>query len=113
MDKIEKHERELASYALEKMQKVKGFEVFGQDDSVERRGGMISFTLKGSHPHDIAQILNDEGIAIRSGHHCTQPLHRKFKKSASARASFYLYNTKEEIDIMIKALDKVVKIFGK
>lgn len=113
MNEIEEHERELVSFALKKMQKVKGFEVFGQDDSVEKRGGVIAFALKCAHPHDIAQILNDEGIAIRSGHHCAQPLHKKFRKAATARVSFYLYNTIEEVDRMIAALKKVVQMFNK
>jgi len=113
MDKIEKHERELTSYALKYMLKIKGLEIFGLNDKLEKRGGMVSFTIKGVHPHDIAQVLNDDGIAIRSGHHCAQPLHKKFRKSSTARASFYLYNTIEEIDRMIDSLRKVVKIFVK
>ncbi len=111
MKKIAKHERELVSYTLGKLNKMDEFELFGQDDSVEERGGMIAFNLKCAHPHDIAQILNDEGIAVRSGHHCAQPLHSRFKKSASARASFYIYNTCEEVDRFINALDKVIHTF--
>ncbi|MBN2016126.1 cysteine desulfurase [Candidatus Dojkabacteria bacterium] len=111
MRDIEKHERELVSYALDKMKKVKGLEIFGQDDRVESRGGMVAFTLKYAHPHDVAQLLDEEGIAVRSGHHCAQPLHEKFKKSTTSRASFYLYNTKEEVDKMIAALDRVVELF--
>jgi cysteine desulfurase/selenocysteine lyase len=112
MNNIEKHERELTSYTLKKLVKVKGLEVFGLDDKAEKRGGMIAFTLKSAHPHDIAQILNDEGIAIRSGHHCAQPLHKKFRKAATARASLYLYNTIEEVDRMMEALKRVVKMFS-
>ncbi|MFC1780532.1 cysteine desulfurase [Patescibacteria group bacterium] len=112
MTEIEKHERELTSYALDKMKKVKGLEVFGLNDTPMQRGGMISFTLKNAHPHDIAQILNEDGIAIRSGHHCAQPLHNKFQIPATARISFYIYNTKEEIDKTGEALKKVVKMFS-
>jgi cysteine desulfurase/selenocysteine lyase len=111
MEAIEKHERELTSYALDKLKEVKGFEVFGLSDTSGQRGGMIAFTLKDAHPHDIAQILNEEGIAIRSGHHCAQPLHTKFKKAATARISFYIYNTKEDVNKTIEALKKVVKMF--
>lgn len=111
MGEIEKHEREITSYAIKKMEEIEGLEIFGEDDSRKHRGGMVAFTLACAHPHDIAQILNDEGIAVRSGHHCAQPLHKKFKKAATTRASFYLYNTKDEVDRMIEALNKVVKMF--
>ena len=113
MKNIEKHERELTAYALNQMSTIEGLEVFGQDNSVHERGGMVTFTLKCAHPHDIAHILNEEGIAIRSGNHCAQPLHSKFHKAATARVSFYLYNTKEEIDKLIEALHKVCDLFGK
>ncbi|MBU0975918.1 MAG: cysteine desulfurase [Patescibacteria group bacterium] len=112
MDNIEKHERDLVSYALNKLSHIKGLEVFGQDNSHETRGGMISFTMGYAHPHDISQILNEEGIAVRSGHHCAQPLHTKFGKASTTRASFYFYNKKEEVDVMIEALEKVRKIFS-
>lgn len=111
MDNVEKHEREITSYAIEKLKEVEGFEIFGQDDTPLKRGGMIAFTLKSAHPHDIAQIVNEDGIAIRSGHHCAQPLHDKFKKTATARASFYIYNTKEEVDKLVESLQKVTKMF--
>lgn len=113
IENIEKYEKGLVSYTLKRLQEIEDVEVFGQDDSNEKRGSMIAFTIKGIHPHDIAQILNEEGIAIRAGHHCAQPLHKKFKKAATARASFYLYNTMKEVDRMIEALNKVIKIFGR
>jgi len=112
MQKIEEHERELVSYTLGKLREIKEFELFGQDDSVSARGGMIAFNLSCAHPHDTAQILNDEGIAVRSGHHCAQPLHTKFKKAASTRVSFYIYNTFEEVDRFIKDLNKVIDTFS-
>jgi cysteine desulfurase/selenocysteine lyase len=111
MKNIKSHIREIVSYAIKELKKVEGLKIFGLDDSTQERGGMISFTLDSAHPHDIAQILNEDGIAIRSGHHCAQPLHDKFKIPATARASFYLYNTKEEIDELVVTLNKVVKMF--
>ncbi len=108
---INKHEKELVSYALKKLASLDDIKIFGLDDESKERGGMISFTIKGVHPHDIAQVLDDNGIAIRAGHHCAQPLHKRFNISASARISFYLYNTKEEIDRMSEALEKVYKLF--
>lgn len=112
LDTIEHHEREITNYALERMQEITGLKIFGQDSTPRQRGGMISFTLESAHPHDIAEILNEDGIAIRSGHHCAQPLHTRFKKAATARASFYLYNTKEEVDRFIESLARVNKIFN-
>lgn len=111
IEKIEEYERDLTSYALKRLEEIKGLKVFGQGDSREKRGSMISFTMENVHPHDIAQVLNDDGIAIRSGHHCAQPLHKKFKIPATARVSFYFYNNKEEIDKMIESLHKVLNIF--
>jgi cysteine desulfurase/selenocysteine lyase len=111
MDNIKKHIRELISYALKRLGEVEGLEIFGLDDSAKERGGMASFTFENIHPHDVAQILNEEGIAVRSGHHCAQPLHKKFNIPATTRASFYLYNTKEEVNKLIEGLQKVVKLF--
>ena len=76
------------------------------------RGGVVSFTLEGIHPHDIAQILDRDGIAVRAGHHCAMPLHDKFGLPATARASFYLYNTKEEVDHLAESLYSVRQVFG-
>ncbi|MDD3647427.1 MAG: cysteine desulfurase [Candidatus Dojkabacteria bacterium] len=112
MENIEKHEREIVSYAIPKLTKVKGLEIFGQDDTPEVRGGMIAFTMNCAHPHDISEILNEEGIAVRSGHHCAQPLHTKFKKASTTRASFYFYNQKEDVDKLAEALEKVIKLFA-
>jgi cysteine desulfurase/selenocysteine lyase len=84
--------------------------VFGPP--AEYKGGVVSFTLDGVHPHDISQILDSEGIAIRAGHHCAMPLHEKFNLPATARASFYLYNDQQEIDHLAEAIYKVKQIFG-
>jgi len=86
--------------------------VYGPSD-VEVRGGVTSFTLKEAHAHDIATILDSEGVAVRAGHHCAMPLHKKMGLSATARASFYIYNTPQEIDRLIEAIYKVKHIFGR
>jgi cysteine desulfurase/selenocysteine lyase len=78
----------------------------------EKKGGVAAFTLNGIHPHDISQILDMDGVAIRAGHHCAMPLHEKFNLPATARASFYLYNTFHEVDHLVEAIYKVKKIFG-
>lgn len=110
MTNIENYEKEIISYALERLEEVPGVRVLGP--SVERRGGVASFTLTDIHPHDISQILDRFGIAIRAGHHCAMPLHEKFGLSATARASFYLYSTMDEVDKLAESLYEVRKIFG-
>lgn len=110
MDKIAQHEREIIAYALERLEEVPGVKVFGP--AAERKGGVVSFTLTSIHPHDISQVLDYEGIAIRAGHHCAMPLHEKFGLPATARASFYLYNSVEEVDLLAESLYKVREIFG-
>ncbi|NMC18598.1 MAG: cysteine desulfurase [Chloroflexi bacterium] len=110
MDRILQHEQRLVTYALEKLKRIHGLHVLGPD-SVSAKGGVISFTLEDIHPHDIAQILDSEGIAVRAGHHCAMPLHERFKITVSTRASFYLYNDEEDIDHLIKGLEKVQQIF--
>jgi len=110
MDKIREHEKDLTSYALERMKEVKYLTLYGPDD-VEKRCGIISFNIADIHPHDLATLLDQEGIAVRSGHHCAQPLMERLNIPATTRASFYLYNTKEEIDIFVEALKKAIKIF--
>jgi cysteine desulfurase/selenocysteine lyase len=106
---IEAHEQEVISYALERLEEIPGVWVFGPP--ADKRGGVASFTLKGVHPHDIAQILDADGIAIRAGHHCAMPLHDKFNVPATARASFYLYSTKDEVDKLVEAIYKVKLVF--
>lgn len=110
MKNIRQHEKELTAYALKKLAKFKEIKVYGPKD-VNIRGGVISFTFKGIHAHDVAQILDSEGVAVRSGHHCTMPLHQRFGLAASTRASFYIYNDKHDVDALIKGLEKVRKVF--
>ena len=111
MDNVRRHEVELTEYALEVLSDVKEFHGFGLTDAT-RRGGVISFTLGDVHPHDIASILDIEGIAIRSGHHCAQPLMERLNVPATARASFYVYNTPEEVDRLAAGLRKVLDVFA-
>ena len=110
MDVIARHEHELIQQALEKLEEIPGVQVFGPP--AEKKGGVASFTLSGVHPHDVAQILDRDGIAVRAGHHCAMPLHTKFNIPATTRASFYLYNTLEEVDRLVDAVYKVKHLFG-
>jgi cysteine desulfurase/selenocysteine lyase len=110
MDAIAAHEHEITEYALERLEEVPGVKVFGP--SAQDKGGVAAFTFEGVHPHDVAQILDRDGIAVRAGHHCAQPLHEKFGITATSRASFYLYTTKEEVDKLIEGIYKVKEIFG-
>jgi len=110
MDNIAAHEHEITEYALERLEEVPGVKVFGP--SAQDKGGVAAFTFDGVHPHDVAQILDQDGVAVRAGHHCAQPLHEKFGITATSRASFYLYNTKEEVDKLIEGIYKVKEIFG-
>jgi cysteine desulfurase/selenocysteine lyase len=110
MNAIAAHEHEITEYALERLEEVPGVKLFGP--SAQHKGGVASFTFDGVHPHDVAQILDRDGIAVRAGHHCAQPLHEKFGITATSRASFYLYNTREEVDKLIEGIYKVKEIFG-
>jgi cysteine desulfurase/selenocysteine lyase len=110
MDAIAAHEHAITEYALERLEEVPGVRVFGP--SAQHKGGVTAFTLEGVHPHDVAQILDKDGIAVRAGHHCAQPLHEKFGVPATSRASFYLYNTKDEVDLLINGIYKVKELFG-
>lgn len=110
MDTIHAAERELTTYAMARMSEVEGLRILGP--SADKRGGLVSFVLGDIHPHDIAAALDSMGIAIRAGHHCAMPLHERYHIPASARASFYLYNTREEVDILIASLKKVVEYFS-
>lgn len=111
MKKMREHEKTLTRYALEKLSKVPGIKIYGPKN-VENRGGVIAFNLGDIHAHDLATILDEQGVAIRSGHHCTMPLHSKLGVSATARASFSIYNTKEDVDELVNALNKARKVFG-
>lgn len=110
MSAIARHEKEIIAYALERLEEIPGVWVFGP--SAEHKGGVASFTLQGVHPHDISQVLDTYGVAIRAGHHCAMPLHEKFKIPATARASFYLYSTTEEVDRLVDAIYRVKTLFG-
>ena len=110
MEAIAEHEQQIVKYAMVKMKTIPGLKILG--DGNAHRGGVVSFTLPGIHPHDVAQLLDQHGIAVRAGHHCAMPLHDKFGIPASSRASFYLYNTEEEVDKLVTTLQEVVKIFA-
>lgn len=110
MDAVRAHEEELTSYALERLSEA-GATVYGPRDPTER-GGAVSFWFKDVHPHDLAQILDEEGVAIRAGHHCAQLVMRRFQTPATARASFYVYNTRDEVDALIAALERADRIFA-
>ncbi|PFU06619.1 cysteine desulfurase [Bacillus thuringiensis] len=107
LDNIEKHEHELAQYALERLSEVDGVTIYGP----KHRTGLVTFNIEDVHPHDVATVLDVEGIAVRAGHHCAQPLMKWLKASSTARASFYLYNTKEEIDTFVESLIKTKEYF--
>ena len=111
MNNVQLHEKEITSYAIRRMEEVKGLTIYGPRD-VEHRVGAVSFNLGDIHAHDLASIMDEEGIAIRSGHHCAQPLMEFLNIPATSRASFYVYNTKDEVDIFINALEKARKLFS-
>jgi cysteine desulfurase/selenocysteine lyase len=110
MENVRAHEVEIAGYALERLLGA-GARIFGPTDT-SIRGGAVSFWHKEIHPHDLATVLNEEGIAVRAGHHCNQLVMRRFGVPATTRASFYVYNTKHEVDALIEALGKAESIFG-
>lgn len=110
MENIHQYEQHLAAYALERLEEVPGVTVYGP--GAERKGGVMSFSFEGIHPHDVAQILDSKGIAVRAGHHCAMPLHEKFRLPATTRASFYVYTLEDEIDRLIEGLYYVKEIFS-
>ena len=110
MDNVREHEIELTTYAIEKLSNIKGLHIYGTKD-ISKRGGVISFNFADVHPHDVAQIIDGEGIAIRSGHRCAQVLMERLNVAATSRASFYIYNTKSEIDVLVNSLNIVAKVF--
>jgi len=110
MEAVAAHEQEIIAYALERLEEIPGVRVLGP--SAGKKGGVAAFVLEGVHPHDVAQILDHYGVAVRAGHHCAQPLHEKFGLPATTRASFYLYNTRAEVDKLVEAIYGVKKIFG-
>ncbi|SEM62425.1 cysteine desulfurase / selenocysteine lyase [Mesobacillus persicus] len=111
LENIEAHEHKLAAYAMEKMSTIEGMTIYGPRDS-SQRAGVVTFNLNDVHPHDVATVLDADGIAVRAGHHCAQPLMKWLNVSATARASFYLYNTEDEIDKLVSGLIKTKEYFS-
>ncbi|MED3662369.1 cysteine desulfurase [Ureibacillus sp. FSL K6-8385] len=111
MERIRQHEHDLVAYALSEMEKIEGIHIYGPKDP-DKRCGLITFNLDGVHPHDLATVLDMRGIAIRAGHHCAQPLMKWLNVSATARASFYLYNNKEDIDALVEGLRAAKEYFN-
>ena len=110
MERIERHEAELAAYAYDRLKENDDVEVYGPPG--DDRGGLVAFNLEGVHAHDLSSILNDSAVAIRAGDHCTQPLHDVLGATASARASFYIYNTRAEVDRLVEAVDDARQLFA-
>mgnify|MGYP003970195561 FL=1 len=110
MDNVRQHEIELTTYAMEKFAKIPGLQIYGTKD-IAKRGGVISFNFADVHPHDVADIIDKEGISLRSGHHCAQVLMERLNVAATSRASFYIYNTKADVDALINSLNIVAKVF--
>lgn len=108
-ERVAAHEEELTAYAVERLLLVPGVRLIGRP---RRRAGAVSFLLEGVHPHDIGTILDSDGIAIRAGHHCAQPLMRRFGVAATARASFAVYNTRAEVDALVAGLERVRALFA-
>ncbi|MFH1520449.1 MAG: SufS family cysteine desulfurase [Candidatus Micrarchaeota archaeon] len=110
IENVYKHEISLVNYMEKRLSEIGGLQILGPNS--KNRSGLVSFTLDGVHPHDVSAMLAEDNICIRSGHHCAMPIHERFKIGASSRASIYLYNKKEEVDLMIDSLNRVKKIFG-
>ena len=110
MDNVRQHEIELTTYAMEEFAKIPGIQIYGTKD-ITKRGGVISFNFADVHPHDVADIIDKEGISLRSGHHCAQVLMERLNVAATSRASFYIYNTKADVDALINSLNIVAKVF--
>jgi cysteine desulfurase/selenocysteine lyase len=110
LDAIEEHEHELAAYALDRLGELDWITTYGPP--ADRRAGIVSFNVEGIHPHDVAQILDWEGIAIRAGHHCAQPLMRRLDVAATARASFYVYNDESDVEALCEGVLAAQQVFG-
>ena len=111
MDKVAAHEHELTSYALAALAKIEGLRIIGPSEA-DDRGSAVSFVVDGIHPHDLGQVLDDQGVCIRVGHHCAWPVHRSLGVQATARASFYVYNTIEEVDALVDGIRHAQEFFG-
>lgn len=109
MDNVASHEHQITQYAIQKLQEIPRLKIYGP--TIAHRGAVITFFLEGIHPHDVAQVLDTMGIAVRAGHHCAMPLHQKLELPASTRASFYLYNSLEEVDLLVEGIRKVIEFF--
>lgn len=112
MDRVRDHEEFLTEYAYDRLARMDDVEVYGPPAGQDRRGGLVAFNLDGVHAHDLASIMNEYAVAIRAGDHCTQPLHDKLGVAASARASFYIYNTREEVDALVDAIEGARDLFA-
>ena len=110
MEHVRAHERELTSYALERLPEVPGITLYGPTD-LDRRGGVVSFSIEGIHPHDIAEVCDRHAVCIRAGHHCAQPLMRRLGVGATGRASFHVYNSREDVDRLVEALHDARRVF--
>jgi cysteine desulfurase / selenocysteine lyase len=111
MEAIHEHEQAIIAYAMPRLEEIPGLRVLGPGPT--ERGALVSFSLEAAHPHDIASVLNEEGICVRAGHHCAQPLHDRFCIPASARASFYIYNDEHDVDALVAALHNVVRLLSR
>ncbi len=111
MDNVRAHERDLTAYALERLPEIEGITLFGPFD-LDRRGGVVAFAIEGIHPHDIAELCDREAVCVRAGHHCAQPLMRCLGVGATARASFHVYNARDEVDRLVEALTGAREVFG-
>src|SRR6266480_4748496 len=111
MESVRAHEMEITQYALDKIGRINGVTTYGPKD-VKKKAGVLAFTIDNAHPHDVASILDVEGICIRSGHHCAQPLMERYDLPATARASFYVYNDLEDVDVLAAGIKKVQEVFA-
>jgi cysteine desulfurase / selenocysteine lyase len=109
VERITAHETDLLNYATEEVNRLPGVRIIG---TAERKAAVLSFVVEGIHPHDVGTLLNEEGVAIRTGHHCAQPVMRRYRIPATSRASFAFYNTMAEVDALVAGIRKVQKIFG-
>ena len=109
LEKIEEHEMNLLNYATEKISEIKGVKIIGTSN---KKASVISFIMEGIHPHDIGTVMDNLGIAIRAGHHCTQPVMDFYEIPATARASFAIYNTEEDVDKLIEGIEKTIEVFA-
>jgi cysteine desulfurase/selenocysteine lyase len=109
MERIAAHETDLLDYATDQVNRLPGVRIIG---TAEQKAAVLSFAIDGVHPHDVGTVLNDDGVAIRTGHHCAQPVMQRFKVAATSRASFAFYNTMAEVDALVAAIRRVQKVFG-